>query len=353
MPRVFGALAIFGGWLCILVSAAFGLIATQFLGLDHVEGALPPSGVYGVPAVAVLWVALVTAALTVVPAGAAMFATDPSRRLYVAAAVMAALGVALLPDDLGRAYAAALIPGAALLAAGGWWTHQAGTIGDEAGPPIRTDTGAHGAAAGVAPEPAAGLAPELAAVIAPEPAGPTPMAGAPSGAESLASPDAPGKRSTSRSARAPATSRKGADAECPWCSARIAAGAERCPSCGAVLTSGAELTMVPIPGVTDVAPELRAYQEKVERQKKRPGLLSMVLGDPDDRLFASPGGRVDPGALRPPSAEVRAEMERLDREIAAGAAVGPAPAPAAGAAEPEAPAPESGPPADSRPASDT
>jgi len=55
MPRVFGALAIFGGWLCILVSAAFGSSRRSFLGLDHVEGALPPSGVYGVPAVAVLW----------------------------------------------------------------------------------------------------------------------------------------------------------------------------------------------------------------------------------------------------------------------------------------------------------
>ena len=154
MPKVFGMLAIFGGWLSILVSAAFGLIATQFLGVDHVEGALPPSGVYGLPAVVVLWVALVTAALTAVPAGAAMFATDPSRRLYVAAAVMAAVGVVLLPDDLGRAYAAALIPGAALLAAGGWWIHQAGAIGDEAGP-IRTDFEAPGVDAGPAAEPAA------------------------------------------------------------------------------------------------------------------------------------------------------------------------------------------------------
>jgi hypothetical protein len=363
-------LAIFGGWLCILVSAAFGLITTQFLGLDHVEGPLPPSGVYGVPAVVVLWIALGTAALTAVPAGAAMFARDPSRRLYVAAAVMAAVGVVLLPDDLGRAYAAALIPGAALLAAGGWWTHQAGAIGDEAGPTIRTDMGAPGAEAGLEPEPAAGLAPEPAAVLAPEPAvrlepepaGPAPLAGVPSEAQPVAPAAASGKRSTSGSARAPATSREATDAECPWCSARIAAGAERCPSCGAVLTSGAELTVAPIPGVTDIAPELRAYREKVERQRKRPGILSMVLGDPDDRLFASPGGRFDPSALRPPSAEVRAEMERLDREIAGASAVGPSAAPAtapatttpeATAPESGAAAPESGLPVDSRPASNT
>ena len=112
MPRVFGVLAIFGGWLSILAGAVFGLIATQFLDLDHIEGALPPSGVYGVPSVAVLWIAVGTAVITAVPAGAAMFARDPSRRLYVAAAVMAGVGVVLLPDDLGRAYAAALIPGA-------------------------------------------------------------------------------------------------------------------------------------------------------------------------------------------------------------------------------------------------
>ena len=379
MPRVFGVLAIFGGWLCILVSAAFGLIATQFLDLDHVEGALPPSGVYGVPSVVVLWVTVAAAVVTAVPAGAAMFASDPSRRLYLAAAVMAAVGVALLPDDLGRAYAAALIPGAALFAAGGWWTHQAGAIGDEAGPPVRTDTAAPAPAAGLAPElaaalapepagPAAGLAPELAAALAPEPAGPASIAGVPSDTKSAASAAAPGERPAARSARASAKPPKAADAECPWCSARIAVGAERCPSCGAALTSGAELDVVPIPGVTDVAPELRAYQERVERQKKRPGLLSMVLGDSDDRLFASPGGRVDPGALRPPSADVRAEMERLDREIAARRVVGAAAAPEAGEpgagppeagppeagpGAPEAGEPDAGPPADSRPASDT
>jgi hypothetical protein len=282
---------------------------------------------------------------------------------------MAAVGVALLPDDLGRAYAAALIPGAALLAAGGWWIHQAGAIGDEAGPTIPTDIGAPGAVAGLAPEPAAVLAPEPAARLEPEPAGPAPLAGVPSDARPVAPAAASGKRSISRSARAPATSRQAIDAECPWCSARIPTGAERCPSCGAALVSGAELSVVPIPGVTDIAPELRAYREKVERQRKRPGILSMVLGDPDERLFASPGGRFDPSALRPPSAEVRAEMERLDQEIAGASAVGPSPAPATAPATttPEATAPESGaaapeadaaapgsrPPVDSRPASDT
>ncbi len=208
-----------------------------------------------------------------------MFASDPSRRLYLAAAVMAAVGVALLPDDLGRAYAAALIPGAALFAAGGWWTHQAGAIGDEAGPPVRTDTAAPAPAAGLAPElaaalapepagPAAGLAPELAAAHAPEPAGPASIAGVPSDTESAASAAAPGERPAARSARASAKPPKAADAECPWCSARIAVGAERCPSCGAALTSGAELRCGPHsrshgrrPGAAGLPGESRAPEE--------------------------------------------------------------------------------------------
>ena len=362
MPRVFGVLAIFGGWLSILAGAVFGLIATQFLDLDHIEGALPPSGVYGVPSVAVLWIAVGTAVITAVPAGAAMFARDPSRRLYVAAAVMAGVGVVLLPDDLGRAYAAALIPGAMLLAAGGWWTHKAGEIGEALAPAGFAAVPAIGAepaalapvgfaaapAIGAEPAalaPAAGPAPSLtvAAPVAPFAA---PVAAVPSGIEPTASAAAPGTRPTTRSARGSAKSQKPADAECPWCSARIPAGAERCPSCGAVLTEGVELSAVRIPGVTDVAPELRAYSDRVERQKTRVGLLSMILGDPDDRLFTSPGGRVDPGVLGPPSADIRAEMERFDREIAAGKDAGTAAAPDVAAGEAEA-----DPPADSRPAS--
>jgi hypothetical protein len=245
---------------------------------------------------------------------------------------MCATGVVLLPDDLGRAYAAALIPGAALFAVGGWWVHQAGAIGAEADSRVRTDT--------EATEPAAGPAPD--------PPDPAQAAGLSSAADPAVSAAVPGKPSTRRPMRAAPKSRAAADAECPWCSARIAAGAERCPSCGAALTSPTESTADAIPGVTAVAPELRAYQERVAHQKKRPGLLSMILSQPDDQIFASSGERVDPGVLRPPSAEVRAEMERLDREIAAGTIVGE------GAVAPETAAvPEAGPPADLPPASDS
>jgi hypothetical protein len=340
MQRVFGALAIFGGWLCILLSALFGLIATQFLGLDHVEGDLPPSGLYGVPAVVVVWVAIATAVLAAVPVATAVFAPDPSRRLYIAAAVMGITGVALLPDELGRAYSAAILPGAALFAAGGWWTHQAGAIGAESDALVRTGT--------PATEPAPGLPPEM--------SGPGPIASSSSGAGSVPPASAPGNRTGRRQARASAKSRAAADAECPWCSARVVAGAERCPSCGAALISRTEAVEVPISGVTAVAPELRVYQEKVALAKKRPGLMSLVMGEPDDRLVA-PGEPVDLEVLRPPSAEVRAEMERLDREIAAGTIVGEgAAAPETGAAEavaPEAAEPEAGPISDPRPRPDS
>jgi hypothetical protein len=300
MQRIFGALAIFGGWLCILLSAVFGLVASQFLGLDHFEGSPPPAGLYGVPAVVVLWIAVTTAIVSAVPAASAMFAPDPSRRLYAAATVMGVIGVAMLPDDLGRAYAAAIIPGAALFAAGAWWTHRAGPIGAEAG---------SGSAGVGATEPGAG--PEAdptgsmrVAGVSPEPA-----------------PERPAKRSSGRAAKSNAKPKIEAETECPWCSARIIVGAERCPSCRAALISAAEVAAVVIPGVTAVSPELREYQYRVAHQKKRPGVLSMVLGEFGDKSAGGPAQDGDVAAFQPPSAEVRAEMVRLDREIDAGRVV--------------------------------
>jgi ribosomal protein L37AE/L43A len=264
---------------------------------------------------------------------------------------MAVVGVVLLPDDLGRAYAAALIPGAGLLALGGWWTHQAGAIGGELPaaiqpPPVpAASQPAPASAVGAALEPvvatafgtAGGTAGGAAVGAA---SGGAPGGGVPSESISAAPPSpapAPAKSATARSARTAAKARKAATAECPWCSAQIAAGLDRCPSCGAALTEGAELAVIAIPGVTDVAPELRSYQEKVERQKKRVGILSMVLSNSDDALFAGSGGPVDAGAVRPPSADVKAEMERFDREISAAREAGAA---AARGAEAEAAAGE-------------
>jgi hypothetical protein len=397
MQRVFGILAIFGGWLCILLAVFFGLIATQFMGLDHIEGALPPNALYGIPAVMVMWVAIGVAILAAVPVGAAMFHKDPSNRLYVVAAVMGVLGVALIPDDLGRAYAVALIPGAALFAAGGWLIHEAGeinpdvigtstevtwpaipnptptpppetwqwTAAPEAAPPVGAQSdaappvGALAAAPDAAPpadevvaaasQPAEGPADPTGENVATGSAAPdalptdaTPRAdetvaatSAPRLAESQGaesplaeSPLAESPSAESPSAESPSAESQAAespsaeDAECPWCSAWVAVGADRCPSCGAALSSAAELAAVSIPGVTAVAPELAAYREKVAHHKKRQGILSMMLSEPDARLFVSTGEPTDADALRPPSAEVRAEMDRFDRELAAGSPSG-------------------------------
>jgi hypothetical protein len=389
MQRVFGILAIFGGWLCILLAVFFGLIATQFMGLDHIEGALPPNALYGIPAVMVMWVAIGVAILAAVPVGAAMFHKDPSGRLYVVAAVMGVLGVALIPDDLGRAYAVALIPGAVLFAAGGWLIHEAGEINPDvvgtsaevawpavsvptpmptpatrqwaaapdvsppvdaqadAAPPVSAlDAAPDGAtpadeAVAAASEPAEGNADPTDENVATAPAAPdaSPIDATPRADETVAATSAP--QSTDSQA---AESQAAEDAECPWCSARVAVGADRCPSCGAALSSAAELAAVSIPGVTAVAPELAAYREKVAHHKKRQGILSMMLSEPDARLFVSTAEPADADALRPPSAEVRAEMDRFDRELAAGSPSGDEAAPEVSATEPGAAAqPETAP----------
>lgn len=364
MQRVFGMLAVFGGWLCLLLAVFSGLIATQFLGLDHVEGALPPNALYGIPALMVMWVAIVVAIVAAVPVGAAMFHKDPSSRLYVVAAVMAVLGLALIPDELGRAYAAALLPGAALFAAGGWLIHEAGEINPDA-----VGTAAEAAETAV-PAPTApvwqlaapnatlplvappDLAPpldELVAATRATEAAPTVAAPADGPLDLTyeivaASPAAPEASSPDAAARvdemaAPASMPVSAepqsdDAECPWCSARLSVGVDRCPSCGAALSAAADLAAVPIPGVTAIAPELAAYKEKVAHHKKRQGILSMMLSEPDARLFVSSVEPADGDALRPPSAEVRAEMDRFDRELAAGSPSGQATVPETGTTDP-------------------
>jgi hypothetical protein len=310
MQRIFGALAVFGGWLCILLSALLGLVATEFLGLNHIEGDLPPSGIYGVPAVIVLWTVIAIAILTIVPVAGAIFAPDPRRPLNWAAWTMAIVGFAMLPDELGRAYAAAILPGAALLAVGGRLIHEAG--------PIDTTAGER-----AAPEPATVAAPAPEPVMATEPAQATEPA-----------------RATKRSTRKPAGDAGGPSAQpdgpaCPWCSAGIPAGAERCPNCGATMKPGQVAETVAIPGLTAVSPELRDYADRVARQKKRPGLRSLIFDEGDDRVMTTAGGGVDPSVFKPPSDEVRAEMERLDREIAAGTQA------ATAAAAPSQPSPES------------
>jgi hypothetical protein len=106
---------------------------------------------------------------------------------------------------------------------------------------------------------------------------------------------------------------------CPWCSNEVQADAERCPTCGATLTDRASSLAEPIPGVTAVAPELREYEQRATQKKPRPTLLSIFVGEPEQKAEREPAPSepVDRMVLRPPSPEVRAAMDRLDQEIAA------------------------------------
>ena len=331
MQRIFGALAVFGGWLCIPLGGVIVLVATEFMGLNHTEGPLPANGLYGVPSIVVLWVLVGASILALVPVGAAMLAPDPSRRLYAAAAVMAAIAVLLLPDELGRAMDLAILPGAGLFAAGGWWLHQAGEIGAPAVeaedgepemPEPETPSVPGAAIVPAAPVQATTASSAERAGLADAPVGPVGPAPAPEPTAGNASTGkAPARGSKSRKLASEPT------VECPWCSAPTVVGAERCPSCGASLVPLVSANADPIPGVTAVEPGLRDYAERAAHKKKRRGLLSLMMDDSSDRLFSAPAADVDRAVIGPPSAEVRAEMERLDREIAAGRLPGDNPLP--------------------------
>ena len=73
-----------------------------------------------------------------------------------------------------------------------------------------------------------------------------------------------------------------------------------------------------IPGVTEVSPELRAYAARARSGKKRSSLLKTMFSDtPVPQAIDAPPPS-DAAAMRAPSRELRAEMARLDAEIAAG-----------------------------------
>jgi hypothetical protein len=327
MQRTFGAIAIMLGWLSLLLSAVFGLIATEFMGLTHVEGELPPAGLFGIPSIIVFWAAILVVGLTLVPAAAAIVADDPSIPLYGAAGVIAVVGVVFLFDDLGRAYAAALLPGAAFFGAGGWLMHSAGPIDAKvdnrqtpAQPPVTETSALDTATESSAPIPAE---PEpIPAEPAPAPAAPTaepaefePPVLAPAGA-TPAPPVVPDSVEVAELV-VDAEPLLDGEMECPWCSAHIPEGLAVCPDCHAGLEATRSFRENPIPGVTTVAPEYREYLDRVARKKKKPSLVTLLRGS-NPQPVAAPAVDLNPEAYRPPSAEVRAEMERISLELAAG-----------------------------------
>jgi hypothetical protein len=302
MQRVLGTLAAFAGWMSLLASAAAGLLASEVMGLSHTEGPLPPSAVMGFPEVVVLWVLVGAAVLALLPVGAAMVSQRPSRSLYVAAGTMAVAGLLMLPDELGRVHALALIPGAAAFAASGYLLRGAGA---DAAEPAGAADEATGAVSAPAEAPSAVV---VAAAVQPAPAA---AVAAPPPQPSAPAPKRP-------------RARRGAVQVCPWCSTEHKAGAATCETCGAALTASPGIADEAIPGVTVVSPELRDYASKVTasaKRKERTSLLAMLMGsEKDDRVIEPSAAFVDDAAFQPPSDDVRREMARLEAEIAAAAA---------------------------------
>ena len=319
MQRVFGSIAIFAGWLSLGIGAMAGMAVSQFFGLNHVEGPLPPLGVYGISGAVVLWAFIGAAVLMAAPMAMAMVAPDPQRNLRYAAVAMAIVGVALVPDELGRAFGLPLLAGAACLWAGGELIHgEAVAVGSVAGHTQTPQLSWEPCAAPTSTEPPAAT-PRLASA---SPAGSPPqttLSAVPPAIAATPSPQAPGPTAE----RGRGKSRKKAkvpEGLCPWCSAAVPPNSESCPSCHAALDATAAGS-VSIPGVTEVAPSLQEYDRQARRGKKT-SLLSMIFSDPPlPGPAASLSDSVSPSdaaAVRPPSPELRAEMARLDAEIAAG-----------------------------------
>lgn len=321
MGRVFGALAIFAGWLSIPIGAMAGLLTSEFFGLSHVEGDLPPVAVYGLSGPVVLWVFAGAAIVTAVPLASAIVATDPRRPLKLVAVVLAIAGAVLLPDQLGRSFGLPLLVGAASLWVGGeLMTRDAGTLGS-----VVTSA--------PAPEPAldaGALVPSsvpdatVRDATVPDAAGSTKADSiTPSSDPALSGsvPESPPQKASKpiagRGRRSSRGRPKVPGPVCPWCSTEIEANAEACPNCGATLDEQAA-NQILIPGLTAVPPALQEYAEAARRRKGRTSLLRMMFSGPPIPDAADAPPPSDAAALRPPSPELKAEMARLDAEIAAG-----------------------------------
>jgi hypothetical protein len=343
LRRTLGATAIFVGWLCLPLSALSGLVAFHDMGAENTQEFLAPPTVFGFAGDLLMWLIAAAALLALVPAFVAVFSRDPSRPLYVAGTVVGGLGMVLLIDNLGRAYGALLVLSGASFATGGWliegaqsqavpwevaavWAYLEGR---------REAKSARALASG--PTVALGVDEDLAPAyeLGPDPL-PEPQL--------EAQPEAPAPRAAEQAAEPPATQRVQLDAVrhatptaavvespgtspgsfgrtiCTWCSADIPADATTCPECQATLDPVPAIDGSAISGLTQVSPELLAYSAEIQKKRKRKSLLRRVLGmdasvKPSESVPVSVDGSSE-GALRPPTPEVRAEMVRIDLEIA-------------------------------------
>jgi hypothetical protein len=292
MRRTLGATAIFLGWLCLPLSVLSGLVASQFMGLAHNEGPLPPTAVFGISGSVFIWLVVVGALLSSAPVFAAMFAADPSRPLYVAGVALIAVGAVLTLDDLGRAFGALLLPSGIFFVAGGLL--MAGAADDTAawdGPGAASPT------------------PQLAT----EASRPAEQAPAPLVRNALPVESSTAGAAALTQASAGTAPEPHAESTCPWCSAKIPANATTCPECHATIDSELLADNVPVAGLTEIPPELRAYAARGGKRKRK-SLWRALRNDSEEVTFVL--GPSNENAYRPPSPEVRAEMARIDREIA-------------------------------------
>jgi hypothetical protein len=305
---------VFAGWLTLGLGVGAGLVVSELLGLQHKEGPVPPVAVYGIAGGVVLWIFVGAALLLAVPMAAAMVSQNPRGTLRPIAVGMGLVGLLLLPDPLGRAFGGPLLPGALLVWLGGELIVRDTQL---AGSETRSATGLE---TQTRPEsmPAAMADHDLVSAAATsEPSAASPSAAAPVATRTTAAASLPNQA-------APATGRRsrkrGAAAMkiCPWCSTEVAAEAESCPNCKAALAESTA-DQISIPGVTEVSPELRRYAADALSGKNKPSLLRMMFSDTPIPTAVDAPPPSDADALRPPSSELRAEMARLDAEIAAGA----------------------------------
>ena len=330
MRQVHAAVAIFAGWASIPLGAVAGLAAMQLLGLNVVERPLPLQTVYGISAAIILWVFVAATLLTAIPLARAVIAMGPSDRVIRTAAVMAVIGVVLLPDEFGRVFGFPILAGAAAMAYGGrQMLLEAATGGATAAASTATQlSGKNPTRIFDAVELVGDETPDLTAAPAATIDSATSAQLEPASAASTAV-AMPGARpafpalSEAAPSRPKATRRTGSKIEagmtCQWCSAVVPVDSTTCPICKAPL-NGPDTQSMTIPGVTEVLPELRAYAAQARGVKKRASLLKMMFSDtPVPQAIAAPPPS-DAAALRPPSRELRAEMARLDAEIAAGRA---------------------------------
>ncbi len=295
MRRIYGALAVFLGWLCFLGSVGLGLMATDSLGVHYTGGPLPLSTVYGIPDVFVMWIIILVAFVGAFPIDLWIMSPNPRRPLYGCAVGLIVAAVALLPDELGRIHALAFVVSALLFALGGYIL----------GTPKGAAEAAQPAAATGSPAPAT-PAPDLRVAAAPAPAP------APAAAKSQPVPAAP----ATPSARGRAPRKTRGVIECPWCSVKNKASAAVCQGCGAALREAPATLEEEIPGVTIVSPKLIAY-EMATRAKatKKTGFLAAMLGGDRDPRIMEPAADAPLSAYEPPSRDVKLEMARLAHDL--------------------------------------